>query len=224
MNMTKYTRAGAAFGVALLFSTSAIAMDQKSPAELEDDTYVTLSGTVGNIVDSDEFELVYSGGRIMVDTNDKWPALFVRDANEVLNTGDRVQVQGEIDDNFFAKKEIDATRIVHGNSTSYRVYSLNNNMVDPEAYTYVLGEEGESVAVTGNVMRVMDDQKFVLNYDSGTIQVDADDIAMSKTDRLTVGDRVTVYGQIDNDWFEKHEIDADRIVEINSYPELAMRQ
>lgn len=63
----------------------------------------------------------------------------------------------------------------------------------------------------------------MLKYAGGTIQVDADDFHMEETNQLRTGDRITVVGEIDDDWFEKREIDADRIMRVSTYPPIAGR-
>ena len=218
-----------AFGATIAFVSSAIAESSKNGnanVSLQDDTYVTLSGTVGKITDGDEFELRYSNGTIMVDTNDHWPNLFDKNASQILKTGDRIQVSGEVDDNFFAKKEIEATRITYQGENHSRTYWSEEDYNDNSDYlTY--GDrhyrEGEDITLTGTVGKTMDGQEFMLNYVGGSIKVDADDLRMEKTNRLRTGDRVIVMGEIDDDWFEKREIEADRIVRMNDYPPMAKR-
>lgn len=97
-----------AFSAAITFGTVATAEGTKAAAttSLQDGAYVTLSGTVGKIVDGDEFELRHGKGTIMVDTNDDWPNLFDNNAGQILKTGDKVRVSGEVDDNLFTKKEM----------------------------------------------------------------------------------------------------------------------
>ena len=226
LKAVKYTASIAALSATMLFGTSALAEDgtMKQRKMLKDDTHVTLSGTVGKIMDGDEFELRHKNGSIKVDTNDRWPNLFSQDASEILKTGDKVRVSGVVDDNLFTKKEIDATRIAHDGMQYYRVYWLDDDARDYDyVYWYDRNRDGEDIVISGTISRVTDDQEFMLNYTGGTIQVDADDISEAKTDWLAVGDQITVFGEIDDDWFEKREIDAERIVRVSYYPPLVSR-
>lgn len=162
----------------------------------------------------------------MVDTNDSWPNLFDKKASEILKTGDRVRVSGEVDDNLFTKKEIDATRVTHYGKNYSRTYwnqedyAYNNDYITYDNRRY---RDGEDITLTGTVGKTTDDQKFMLNYAGGSIQVDADDLCMEETNRLHTGDRVTVIGEIDDDWFEKREIEADHILRVSDYPPMAGR-
>jgi len=92
-------------------STAALALDNARTDNLPERGMITIAGTVAKITDADEFDLNYEGGTIHVDTNDAWPNIFKKDANNAtkqLAVGDHVVVDGRIDNNFFAKREIDA--------------------------------------------------------------------------------------------------------------------
>jgi hypothetical protein len=98
------------FGL-MAVSSTAYAADNARTDNLPEKGSVTIAGTVSKITDSDEFDLSYDGGMIHVDTNDAWPNIFKKDANNAakqLMVGDHVVVMGKIDDNFFSKREIDA--------------------------------------------------------------------------------------------------------------------
>lgn len=207
--------------LAVTFSAMAQAQDDKSPVELRNNAYVTLTGTVGDITDADEFTLNYKGGSIKVDTNDYWPDLFAKDALEVLKPGDQITVTGVVDDNYFTKKEIDATSIAYRGTNYSRLYRHKS---DGTAYSnvwpyYVWDEKiyENRVGISGTVSNILNDQEFEMKYGTGTIKVDTSALKVLDTDRLNVGDRVMVYGDMDENWFGKRELDADYLVRTDIY-------
>ncbi len=184
---------------------------------LKDDMYVTISGVVGEIKDSDEFQLIYNGGTIMVDTNDKWPNLFTHGAENTIKSGDKVRVTGEIDDNLFEKKEIEATSVSHEGTNYSRMYWTEETNNWP--YDRRMGKsfDDREISLTGYISAIEDDNEFVLNYESGTIDVETEGLNITETNTLNIGDRVTVYGEIDKDLFAEKELEANRIYRLDYY-------
>lgn len=221
--MTRNTNiiAGTAITAMLLSTTAVVAMDKKDTTmnkRLKDDSYVTLSGTVSEISDSDEFTLTHAGGNIKVDTNDKWPNLFAKGAENVLKVGDKVRVTGEIDDDLFTGKEIEATSVAHDGANYSRVYWTKEYYAFPSVTYDAQMKDDKKVSVTGTITEVKNDEEFMLYYGNGTVQVEAGDIAFGdKQQALRVGDRVTVYGTVDKDWFQKKELEAERIYRTEAY-------
>jgi len=85
------------------------------------------------------------------------------------------------------------------------------------AESYVEGKYGY-VTVSGTVSRVLDKDRFSLDYGNGVTQIDYDDalhdLFHKSARQLKVGDKVTVTGKIDDNWFSKHEILASSILQI----------
>ncbi|MGE0753598.1 MAG: NirD/YgiW/YdeI family stress tolerance protein [Alphaproteobacteria bacterium] len=206
----------------MLASTSVLAADTTNTTtnkRLKDDMYVTLHGTVKEVTDKDEFTMNYNGGIIKVDTNDKWPNLFTEGAELVLRPGDAVRVAGEIDDNYFAGKEIEATSLTHDGTNYSRVYWTKDHRYVPHAsYDYDNNslKNDMRISLSGTITQVVNNDEFLLNYGAGNIQVETSDMNFD-ADKLNVGDVVTVHGTIDEDWFEKKELEADRIYRTTSY-------
>jgi len=79
--------------------------------------------------------------------------------------------------------------------------------------------DGSWVAVSGTVEKVMD-RELILDTGTGKIQIDTlgmtynplDDVGYQKIDE---GDRVSVSGRLDLDFFERKEIQADAIVSLS---------
>jgi uncharacterized protein YdeI (BOF family) len=205
----------------LAIAPAAQAQQNKAPADMKDNSYVTISGKVGEILDADEFNLSYSGGAIKVDTNDGWPNLFRTDAIEVLKPGDKITVTGLVDDNLFVKKEIDAISISHHGETYSRLYW--HIPYDNAYYGYwpYYGWDDkmydDKVSISGTVSKILSDTAFEMKYGAGSLKVTTDDLNVHDADRLRVGDRVMVYGEMDDNWFGKRELDADHLVRTNVY-------
>jgi len=83
--------------------------------------------------------------------------------------------------------------------------------------SYVEGEYGY-VTLSGTVSKILDNDRFVLDYGNGITQVDCDDalhdLLKRSPRKIKTGDKVTVSGKIDNSWFTKREILVSSILHI----------
>ena len=71
------------------------------------------------------------------------------------------------------------------------------------------------IGLTGTVANPKGDN-FTLNYDGGSVLVELSEWKRSdKADLVKKGDRVTVYGLVDNDLFEKASIEANTVYDYN---------
>lgn len=194
-----------------------------APRNLQDDAYVTLSGTVGKILGKNAFELNYKGGMIKVTTDEAWNSLYDTKSAYSLKTGQRVTVSGIVDDNWFTRKEIDAHAVnVMGQGGQAYSYNRGNdaknqNMND----SYYLGTathyvgEGSQVMLSGVVTKVEGDD-FWLRYGNGTIMVDGDKLDLPDN-RIAVGNRVMVRGEVNDPLFQKKQIEASSVTVIDMY-------
>lgn len=203
--------------------------DKDGNAKFQNDAYITISGTVGNIVEEDEFQLNHAGGLITVDTNDAWPDLFRTEAATMLKTGDRVSVTGKVDNNLFSGDEIEAYRLSVAGDTYGRVYTNQHYAPSHEgdyaAYNNVAYGTGltddQQVRISGEVSSITDDDTFMLRYGNGEILIDTDDVEFTNADKLNVGDEVVVFGEVDKDLFKKKEVEAERVILSRSYSQIA---
>jgi len=78
--------------------------------------------------------------------------------------------------------------------------------------------EGDYVSLTGTVNSVEEDS-FTVDYGTNVIEAEFDDLFsnVEADERLSPGDRVTVYGTVDDDWFEGRVIDVDTVYSSSSY-------
>lgn len=184
--------------------------------QAEDGEWIRLSGTVSSVSD-DAFTLDYGKDKITVETDD-----FASDTLRSLKKGDRVTVSGRIDDGFFSSKDIVAST-VHMNSSN-QTLSANRNEMDASRSVFPgsdmnaanRAEDGEWVSMTGKVSK-MDGDEFTIQTGSQSVAVDASDADGFDDNRLRIGDRVSVSGEIDEGGlFDDREIEASSVVILSS--------
>lgn len=183
--------------------------------------YVTISGTVADILDGDRFMLDYGNGKIQVDTNDAIRNWFKSNASFGIKKGDKVTVTGKLDNNWFTKKEIDAYSITHDTDNYTLGFNPNtatstNMLPYPDTARHSMFHR-DRIGITGIVGDVKSKDRFILEYDGGAIEVEMDGFKLAPGDQLKVGDRITVYGKIADNFFEKHELEADSIEKVSYY-------
>lgn len=180
---------------------------------VEDESPVMLSGIIKSISD-DEFVLSYGSGEITVEMDDwRWDG----DKANALRVGERVTVTGNIDDDLFEGREIEANNIfVNKDNVYYYRTATNMNTVDRygEANTMTDGTfvtmSGKVTAVNGKTLTVLDKNNMPMTIDLGSLAYDP--ITGNGQQRIGQGDHVQVYGEIDENFFQNKEIVARRIV------------
>ena len=186
--------------------------------------YVTLSGTVSRILDTDRFVLDYGNGMTQIDYDDALHELFKK-IDRKIKAGDKVTVTGKIDRNWFAKREILVSSILHITDDCILLYKrpaaagvempMMVGVAKPSLFL-----DGE-VALTGIVSGDAYRGSFTLRYEDGTIQVDASNIKIPDSNRIVNGDVVTVYGKIDNSFFKNRAISAQTVEKIGVYSRIS---
>lgn len=198
--------------VALVVAPPAAAQD---PAMAANNTWISLSGTVEK-VSPDLFTLDYGDGTIRVEMDDG-----DRDADAYkLIAGDKVTVNGVIDADFFQARTIEASSVfVENLGTTF--YSSAIDEEDPWVVTPGPIVVPASV-LEGTVARVEDDQ-FILATGPEMIQVNVDEMPYDPLDdegyqKVRVGDRVRVAGEVDWELFEGNVFDATAIMTLARHP------
>lgn len=186
-----------------------------SPYQKADDSWITLEGTVGQVM-ADRFELDYGEGTIVVEMDDG-----DRDADAYkLLTGDKVTVSGLIDDDFLETTTIEASSVYVDNiGTTFFSSAIDEETRNSVAYMSVVPVDMARVEVSGTVSDI-DDDEFTVSTQSGNLTVDVEDMSFNPLDdegylKLTTGDRVRVFGHMDREFFDEFELDADMIVKVN---------
>ncbi|MBK5938276.1 hypothetical protein [Halochromatium roseum] len=213
MQFKTKTIASSALALALTGATSVWAED---PMTQPDDSWISVSGTVESVT-RDAFVLDYGDGLMTVEMDDG-----DRDADGYkLVRGDKVTVNGRIDDDLFEARTLEASSVYVENIDTYFYASA----VDEEDINDVIVTVSTPVVISativqGRVTEVGTDE-FVVDTGLREVRVEVEEMAYNPLDdegyqKIEVGDRVSVTGQIDNDLFEGRELVADSVVTLSS--------
>jgi uncharacterized protein YdeI (BOF family) len=180
-----------------------------NPYAKADDAWISLSGTVGT-VRPHSFMLNYGDGTILVEMDDG-----DRDADAyVLQQGDKVTVNGLIDDDFFEMKKIEASS-VHVEKLGRSFFASALDEEDFHIVTYMPSGDGDPAAVHGLVTEVSGSE-FTIDTGLREVRVDVDEMSYDPLDdegyqKIEVGDVVRATGTVDDDFFESREIKASSV-------------
>lgn len=170
--------------------------------------FVTLNGVVKDVV-ADTFELDYGSGTITVEMDDyEW------DSDNPLLVGDVVEVRGRMDEDFFDKQRIEASSVyVEKLKTHFYANPADEEFTSNFAAMGGFSpEDDEWVSVSGFVESLAPSDGFALDVGLKNITVDASGAAVMPD--LEEGDRVYVYGEMDDaDLYEKREMLAQSVIE-----------
>jgi hypothetical protein len=174
-------------------------------------TWISISGTVES-VSRDAFILDYGDGSVIVEMDDG-----DRDADAYkLVSGDKVTVNGMIDDDFFETTSIEAGSVYVEKLGTY----FNASAVDDEDLNYVVWYTVPVVigatAIEGTVSDVGKDY-FIVNTGPRSINVRVDDMPDNPLDkegyqRIAKGDYVRAIGVMEDDLFQNNKLDAISVV------------
>lgn len=182
----------------------------------QDESRVMLNGIITE-VRNDEFDLNYGEGVITVEL-DEWGW---DDSNMAyLRSGDEVTVNGVIDDDLFEGREVKADNLYLNREFVYLTpekqsnAARNNRNVNMDAL-----EDGSYITMTGVVVE-QDGAEFTLRGNGQNLRVNTEDLGYNPFDedglqRVQQGDRIQVYGAIDDGFFETRELEADRIISLS---------
>jgi uncharacterized protein YdeI (BOF family) len=192
--------------LSLLLATVAVA---ENPYAQPDDTWISISGEVRS-VSPDRFILDFGEDNITVEMDDG-----DRDADAYkLVEGDKVTVNGMIDDDFFETTTIEASSVYVDKLDTYFYAS---SVDEEDAFVTVVEPVVVSQTIMQGTVTEVNDEEFVLANGTGKITVETDEMAYDPLDDLgyqeiDVGDRVSVTGEMDYDFLEGQEFVADSIV------------
>lgn len=181
----------------------------QDPYSRPDDSWISLSGTVGNPT-ADSFTLDYGDGVITVEMDD-WDSYG--DAYGLMD-GDRVTVYGDIDENLFTMTTIEASSVyVEGLNTYFYASSAD----EEEAYTWIMSTPiviGE-VTLRGTVTDLdAEAQEFTLDTGGQVLTIDTAFLSYNPLDdvgyqQIDVGDRVSVSGRMDRAFYDDRVMEAE---------------
>lgn len=195
---------------------SALPAMAQDPYQKPDDSWISISGTVQD-VGADIFVLDYGDGLITVEMDDG-----DRDADGYkLVEGDKVTVNGIVDDDLYETATIEASSVyVESIGTYFFASPLDEEDVTLDTFVTITAPiETSSTVVQGTVTRV-DDDEFTLDAGPRELRVEVDDMPYNPLDdkgyqKIEKGDRVSVYGRMDDDLFEGRELEADSVVTLS---------
>jgi uncharacterized protein YdeI (BOF family) len=219
--------------------TPATAEAQEMPYLKAEGTWISISGTVQSATPS-SFVLDYGDSTITVETD-----IGDLKGAAVLQQGDRVTVNGRIDDDFLEKREIEASNVfVERLGTTYyadrpdmtttpgdttgtpsdtsTADNGRTSMADNgEAWTIVWLPIVEARTVLEGTVTKVGDDEFTLAAGSRTFEVEVDEMSNNPLDddgyhRIHVGDRVRVWGELDRELFEGEVFDATSVVTLKN--------
>lgn len=198
-------------GLTLLLMCFAMPARAKNPYAHANNTWITLSGEI-KVVTADSFVLDYGTGLITVEMDDG-----DRDADGYkLVAGDKVTVNGMIDDDFFEKTTIEASSVYVEKLGTYFFASAADEE-DPYI-DFVTPVKVSSVTVQGVVTDV-DEDKFKIDNAVRTVTVEVGKMPYNPLDdkgyqRIKVGDVVRARGTIDESFFGKNELIAESVIKL----------
>jgi len=187
-----------------------------NPYARPDDTWISISGTVTSVA-PDSFVLDFGEGTIIVEMDDG-----DRDADGYkLLEGDKVTVNGMVDDDFYETTTIEAGSVyVERLGTTFFASTIDEEdfvswttiTLTPVVIPYTV--------IQGTVTSVSDDE-FVVNTGLRSMRVEVEGMPYNPLDdegyqKVRVGDVVRVTGEIDDDFFEGREMEANSVVKIRS--------
>lgn len=196
--------------------TGATAVWAEDPMAAPDDSWISVSGTVESVT-PDAFALDYGDGLMTVEMDDG-----DRDADGYkLVKGDNVTVNGRIDDDLFEARTLEASSVYVENIDTYFYASA----VDEEDINDVIVTVQRPVVISATTVQgrvtEVSSEEFVVDTGLSKVRVEVEDMAYNPLDdegyqKIEVGDRVSVTGQIDDDLFEGRELVADSVITLSS--------
>ncbi|NBC47263.1 MAG: S1 RNA-binding domain-containing protein [Gammaproteobacteria bacterium] len=195
--------------------TGATAVWAADPLAEPDDSWISVSGTV-ETVSNDSFVLDYGEGMMTVEMDDG-----DRDADGYkLVSGDKVTVSGRIDDDLFETRTIEASSVYVENIGTYFYASA----VDEEDVNEVIIDVDTPVVISATTVQGtvtdVNSEEFIVDTGLRQVRVEVDEMSYNPLDdegyqKIEIGDRVSVTGQMDDDLFEGRELVADSVVTLS---------
>lgn len=196
------------FGLCIMLSTVAWAAN---PYSKSDDTWISISGTVESVAPN-SFILDYGKATITVEMDD-WD----RDADGYkLIKGDKVTVNGMIDDDALDTRTIEASSVYIEKLNTYFFASPSD---EEDAFVTVADPIIVAETVIQGTVTSVNDDEFTVNTGPRELTVEVEKMSFNPLDdegylKIEKGDVVRVNGMIDDDLFEGRELVADSIIEL----------
>lgn len=217
--MTKkhtHTTRNTLLATALTIGLMPLAQAKPDPYAKPDRSWISLSGEVSTVT-PDTFLLDYGEGAVTVEMDD-----FDNDADAYhLVKGDDVTVYGRVDDDTFETTTIEASSVwVSGLNTYFYASSADEEDLPPEVtFSYT----DSDLQVTGTV-ETIEGREFTIDTGTREMRADTAELGYNPFDdegyqKIAVGDRVSITGDLDKDWWERRELMTDSILTLKDASE-----
>lgn len=206
-------RIGIVLSISAIFILSLATTDQVTaadPYKMPNNAWISLSGKVETVA-ADSFTMTYGKDKktvtVEMDDGDR-----DADAYKLLK-GDKVTVTGVVDDDLFETTTIEASSVYVENIGT----TFYSSAVDEEDFiTYWTPVVVSRTVVQGTVTEVNEDE-FTIRTGKHALRVEVDQMPYNPLDdkgyqKVEVGDRVSVTGKMDSDFFEGRELEASHLV------------
>jgi len=194
------------------FAASGAFAGSKNPYARANNTWISISGTVKNVTPN-TFTLDYGDGAILVEMDDG-----DRDADAYsLIEGDKVTVNGKIDDDLFETTKIEASSVYVEKLGTY-FYASPVDEEDVFFYTVTTPVLVGGLTLRGTVTDV-DDHEFTVDTGPRMLRVEVGEMPYNPLDdegyqQIREGDFVKVTGMLKDDFFEGREFVAETVVKL----------
>lgn len=184
-------------------------------ADYEPGAAAILSGTVASIGD-EQFKLDYGQQEEITVELDEWD--WSGQLDERLSEGQQVTVSGTIDENWTERRAIDADNIYVTTDYTYYYIVDENPAYTAQQSQRETQQDGTFLSTRGEVKDVSEDQ-ITLESQGNTIQVDTSELAYDPLDeegvqQIKEGDRIYVFGDIDEEFFENRTMSAESLISL----------
>jgi hypothetical protein len=192
--------------------------DNPNPYTLPNESWISISGTVKD-VSADSFLLSFGKGVVKVEMDDG-----DRDADGYkLVAGDKVTVNGKIDDDFFEQTKIEAMNVYVEKLGTYFWASAEDEEDGRYLYTTLTPVLIDSYTVVSGTVSEINPSEHEFTLDTGPrmLTVEVDEMAYDPLDddgyqKIRPGDVVRASGQMDDhDLFEGRELEAESIITLS---------
>lgn len=207
--MKHHSTRNSLLATALAIGLMPVAHAKPDPYAKPDRSWISLSGKV-TTVHPDTFLLDYGEGVVTVEMDD-----FDNDADAYqLVKGDQVTVYGRIDDDTFETTSIEAGSVwVSGLNTYFYASSADEEDLPPEVHLSVTDSD---LRVTGTIEEI-EGREFTIDTGTREMRADTAELGYNPFDdegyqKLAVGDRVSLTGDIDTNWWDNRELMVDSVI------------
>lgn len=188
-----------------------------------DRSYISITGNVASTTSSkgSGFTLDYGDGLIAVEVDD----YLSGDKSAGIIPGERVTVNGRVDNDLFETRSIEADSVyVHNRNTYYYASSADEELNRYSSYLYAptYPVDGTWLTVSGVVKSVSPaDRSFEIDTGVRELEIETQRLGYNPLDqigfqKIQVGDRVSVTGLLDSDFFDEDDIIATSIVTLSN--------